>query len=88
MNTNKAPKVYCLLCSKPIKFQGDIDFNKYTGQVCCEYCNTLLDITITKYKLSRLKVNQKGFRELTFDEALKGAEQTELQMRKNKELTI
>lgn len=68
---NKQPTVYCPLCESRIKFHGDIDFNKFNGQVCCDKCETLVAIIVSKNKLQGLKVITKGFRKLSSTELIR-----------------
>jgi hypothetical protein len=60
---NIAPKIICLSCKEQITFEGDIDFNKFKGEVCCDKCGTLLEINIVNQKLQGQKVMKKGFRD-------------------------
>ncbi len=73
-NQSKQLIVYCLLCKARIKFRGDIDFNKFNGQICCDKCETLLGIVILKNKLQGLKVVEKGWRRLSSKELVDIAE--------------
>ena len=68
---SKQPIAYCPLCQTRIRFRGDIDFNRFNGQVCCDKCETLLGIVISKNKLQGLKVITKGFRTLSSGELLR-----------------